>query len=63
MYLATLEPAPRRQELKQAYLILIRFHVVLLALVLWALAAHSPPGGQPAPAPAAAPPLAQSAQR
>lgn len=42
MYSATYEPASDRHQLPQAYLILIRFHVVLLALVLWAIGTSAP---------------------
>ena len=38
MYSAIYEATPDRHDLPHAYLILIRFQVVLLAIVLWALA-------------------------
>lgn len=44
MYSAIYEPASDRHQLPQAYLILIRFQVVMLALVLWAIGTSAPGG-------------------
>jgi hypothetical protein len=42
MYSASAEPTPDRHDLPQAYLILFRVQVVLLAFVLWAIGTTTP---------------------
>jgi len=55
------EPTPDRADLPHAYLILIRFHVVLLAVVLWALGTSTPASWPGSRAPLERPAVAQVA--
>jgi hypothetical protein len=61
MYSALYESTPDRHELPHAYLILIRFHVVLLALVLWAIGTSAPGSWLAARPPLEAPAQVQAA--